>query len=249
MATYGDRYIIQGSNRVGVGSHLLVVDTKTPLISTLTIETLASGQGFHMNNVNIGNKYEATDTLPLVYCSEFYNQHTCKVLRIANDFNSFTEIQTISYNGTSIEGNYDWVVDADNNLIYVLAFTPNGIKMLRFNLPSTSNASVTLTDADILGTINIPNTSGKTILAQGGTIINGKLWTVFGMDNSNYPGFLAVSDIEREEMVSFADLAGLGEAEAVSPYKEGVLLCVASGLVATGASLKNPSYLYMLFNH
>lgn len=249
MAVYEDRYILQGSNRIGVGSHLLVVDTKTPAVSMLTIETLASGQGFHMNNVNLGNKYDAADTLPLVYCSEYYNQHTCKVLRIANDFNSFTEVQTISYGGTAIDTTgYDWAVDVEKSFLYLISFSTTGIKLLRFNLPSITEASVVLTDADVLKTINIPNTSGKTILPQGGTIINGSLWTVFGMDTTSYPGFLAISDLEKGEMVSFVDLSGLGEAEAVSPYKEGVLLCVASGLVATGASLRNPSYVYMIFN-
>lgn len=246
MATYDNRYIIQGSNKVGTGSHLVILDTYAKTYNIITYETLTSGQGFHMNNVNIGEKYDATDTLPLLYCSEFYNAHSCKVLRIANDFSAFTLIQTISYVGNIIEQNYDWVVDIDRGQIHALQPTTGGIYVYSFNLPSASGGDVTFGDADIVETHAIPNPSGKVILSQGGTIIGGKLWMVYGMDRSDYPAWVAIVDIDNNAIVSTFDLTNYGEPEAVDVYEDGVLFCIADGM--TSGNLANPAYVYALFN-
>ena len=251
MAVYNDRYIIQGCNKVGVGSHILVIDTVACTLNTLTYEELASGQGFHMNTVGLGNKYDAGDTLPLVYCSEFYNAHECKVLRIANDFASFSVVQTISYSGETIQGNYDWIIDIERGLIHIMTINTasgvTGIHLYSFNLPDINSPSIAYTDADIVATHHIPNITGKVILGQGGTIINGKLWTVFGMDRSDYPGHGCVSDLNLDKMVSFFDLTGLGEAEAIAQYQDGVLVCCENGLDSQ-SDLKNAAYTYIIFN-
>lgn len=249
MAVYNNRYIIQGSNKVGVGSHFIIIDIQAKTLNTITYETLQSGQGFHMNNINLAGKYQDTDVLPLAYCSECYNEKSCKVIRFSNAFNSFEIIQTIKYSGTTIHvQNYmDWVLDHENNMIYAFKDSNNGLDLYGFNLPSLENSDVVLGDADIVKTIRIPNTSGKTMLTQGGTIINGRLWTAFGSDTVNYPGFMAISDLSLQQMVSIVSLSGLGECEAVYPYKQGVMLCCGSGgLNAT--SLANPAYVYMIFN-
>lgn len=246
MCIYNDRYIVQGSNRVGVGSHIIIVDMTEYTISTITYETLSSGQGFHMNNINFGVKYDASDTLPLVYASECYNTHECKVLRIANDFASFSTIQTISYS-EDLGGTYDWVTDVERGKIYALRITNESIIALEFALPSISETLVAFTPSDVIKTHTIENTTGKVLLSQGGTIINGKLWMTFGMDTAAYPANMVVVDLLTDLIVSEVDIAGLGEPEAVCQYKEGVALCVAGGYLTSG-TLTNPAYVYMIFN-
>lgn len=249
MAVYGNRYLIQGSNKVSVGTHFIIIDLQEKTLNTILFESLPSGQGFHMNNINLGGKYDDNDTLPLVYCSECYNEKSCKVVRFSNTFDSFTIIQTIKYSGDVIqEQNYmDWILDSNNNKIYAFKDSNNGLDLYGFNLPTLDNANVVLGDADIIETIRIPNISGKTLLTQGGTIINGKLWTAFGSDTTTYPGHLVISDLKLQQMVSFVDLSGLGECEAVSVYEKGILLCCASGGLNAN-SLSNPAYVYMIFN-
>ena len=249
MNVYNNRYIIQGSNKVGVGSHFVIIDLQEKTLNTITYETLQSGQGFHMNNINLAGKYQDTDVLPLAYCSECFNEKSCKVVRFSDTLDSSTIIQTIKYSGTTIQiQNYmDWILDYENGMIYAFKDSNNGLDLYGFNLPSLENSDVVLGDADIIKTIRIPNTSGKAMVTQGGAIINGRLWTVFGMDTVNYPGFMAISDLSLQQMVSFVNLSGLGECESVCPYKQGVLICCASGGL-NASSLANPAYVYMIFN-
>lgn len=246
MAVADDRYIIQGSNKVGVGTHIVVLDTITGTGNIITYEMLSSGQGFHMNTICLGEKYDVNDTLPLLYASEFYNQHTCKVIRIANDFASLSVVQTISYSGDTIYGGYDWVLDKEDSRLYILKIGTN-ITLYEFPLPENYN-DVVYTDVDIIKTITIPNTTGKILSGQGGRIINKKLWMTFGADTSSYPAFMIVADIGACTISSFLDLTGYGEPESVAAYKNGALLCCSRGLNQNITSLANPAYVYMLFN-
>lgn len=120
----------------------------------------------HANNCSFGVDYYNGNSIPLLYVSECnestasHNKHRCFVENVvAGQYMtiSSTKIQTIKYSGTKCIAarSIDWAIDRVRRRLYAYGYltdsqTHNSLKIMAFEIPNVSVASVTLTDADIL---------------------------------------------------------------------------------------------------
>lgn len=190
----------------------------------------------HSNNLIVSSeKYSDSDTLPLIYFSQSTGDHKCYVVRIANTFDSYTIIQTITYSGTHHQNasHVDWYL-GDDGYLYTFGVQTGGqtytgpFEMLKFALPSTSNSIVQLTDSDIVDTYSLVNVFK---VWQGERVINGKLFLPYGFGGTyqaTYPSGLVVYDLNDKRVVSRITDFIYGEPESVSVYG-GKLIVVQHG--------------------
>jgi hypothetical protein len=110
----------------------------------------------HANSANFSTEIVSDGVFPLLYISECYGQHRCFVENITNS--SSTLVQTISF--TNTKGDYtnstynnafDWILDNDTGLLMTYGVMSDGKhKIKTFAKPSTTSATVELTEADII---------------------------------------------------------------------------------------------------
>lgn len=190
----------------------------------------------HMNNINCGSKYIDSDFFPLLYLSQTTNSHSCFVLRLSNDANSYELVQRIRYNGKlHHQGrNYDWCIDTNNGYIYSYGRYNDIIdvrEIVKFPLPSLDNSEVTFTDEDVIDSFVLDNMS----VYQGSRIIDGLLFAPVGCGTEEYPGFLKIIDLEKKELKESIALE-CGEPESIGVYRSGAIIC---------GGRQNPAYYYI----
>lgn len=186
---YNNQYVLYLVNATNKNDSLIqkscivIVDitTKTKLGE---FEITTDYTRFHGNNITLGQKYDETDTLPLVYADCFYDGGGCIVCRIANDFSSYTQIQEINYIGSNHFQNaagIDWIVD--ENYIWVYGgnwdSSSQWCEFAKFALPNINQSIVELSDTDIIGNSFIKN---DLRITQGAFIKNGKLYIALGYE-------------------------------------------------------------------
>ena len=223
MDIYQDRYLFQGNNPNAAAeenyNNIYIVDLKTMSI----LGGFEYIKNSHLNTINCGNKYDESDTYPLLYISECYFNHKCDVIRISNDLSSYQSVQSIAYVGQQyMQGftAYDWTIDIDNLFIYAFG-TYNGFtQILKFALPQLSNSDVNFDDSDVLDVIEF---SGAYIY-QGAKVINNQMYIPFGYGNTQYPAFIKVVDLDRKIVVSHIPLGEFGETEAAALYKKDLVI-------------------------
>ena len=214
--------IFQG-NQSGEDKSIYILDLeqKTILGNFLFTET----GSWHMNNLNCATKETDTDKFPLIYLSECMGTHRCAVVKISDGADSYVVKQLITFNTSLHYGggsySFDWFVDLENNLIYCYGGTASrgSVEIVKFNLPSLSDAAVILTDNDVLDSF-IVNGIG---IFQGSKLINGKLVCPEGYGNAEYPAYISVIDLNKKQVVTRVPW-GYGEPEAVAIYKNGLLV-------------------------
>ena len=222
MDVYDNKYLFQG-NQSGEDRSVYILDLvqKTILGNFLFTE---SGS-WHMNNINCAIKEIDTDKFPLIYLSECYGTHRCAVVKISDSADSYIVKQLITFNTSSHYGGgsyaFDWFLDIENNLIYCYGNTASSgsVEIVKFNLPSLSDATVTLTDNDVLDSF-IVNGIG---IYQGSKLINGKLVCPEGFGNAEYPAYISVIDLTKKQVVTRVPW-GYGEPEAAAVYENGILI-------------------------
>ena len=118
MDIYNDRFLFQA----GTGQNTIhIIDLKTAQVPGSIGFVPPSGEICHMNNINCGGLFSDSDFYPLLYLSQTNIPHSCFVLRIANDSQSYEVIQTIRYIGKGHylnNSSYDWFIDLENHFIY-----------------------------------------------------------------------------------------------------------------------------------
>lgn len=220
LAIYNEQYLVRLYNGGGIAIFDLIAQTKLG-----EFDLASAGSENHANCLNFGKKFDSSDTLPLMYISEAYGQNRLFVERVNGNFSSSSLIQTISFSGvlpSSHNGN-SFAVDVLGNRLFMVIHLPDHNVMVKvFNLPSISNASVTLTSDDVLDSYTI---EGIENIMQGVTYQGGKLLMPFGFGTSAYPSSFAAIDTDKKRLSTFADISFLsGEMEDVTTADNAVVI-------------------------
>lgn len=220
-----------GTNTIVIAN----ISTRTKLGEIIFTDT-----SYHMNNVNMGSKYEQNDTYPLLWISQCYGVHKCAVVRLNNDLSGYTLIQEIKYTGTehfSGSNAYDWAIDELNGFIYAIGNSPNGsrIEVVKFALPQISGSDVIFTDSDVLDSFALTDAPS---VYQGSRVIGGRIFMPFGFGTVNEPAIICVIDTNSKSIATRVPLSSVGEVEACTPYKDGLII---------NNNSNNPIYRYLEF--
>lgn len=219
-----DKYLIRTGNEQGGRCNIMNVKDGSILGDFI----LASNSDVnHANCVELGEKYSSEDILPLIYVSEATVNYRCFVERIKNDFSGSSLIQTITFAGTYTKGiiGNDWAVDIYNKRLFNCISTSNlDCQVLVFNLPDYNGGDITLTDTDIIDTLNFPVQN----ILQGVTYNSGKLFFPIGLGNATYPSDMIVYDITRKLISSRVNL------QTMIPNEEPEDVCVLDNQLLLG---------------
>ena len=119
--------------------------------------TLASASADnHCNSANFSNEIISGGTYPLLYISECYGQHRCFVENITNSGSALVQTITFSnengdYTNSTYNNAFDWILDNDTGMLMTYGLMSDGKhKIKMFAKPSTSNATVTLSETDVI---------------------------------------------------------------------------------------------------
>lgn len=202
--------------------------------------TLAGAIKPHANAVTFGNKLNSTDAYPLLYVTGYNGDDadgnrlprgTCFVYKINADYSTeyvqgiyIGFINEVLWKGTEVPTEVvtwgDFFVDPDNEYLYcITTLSTNGLKrsrLFKFNIPDTSNTTVTLTQNDIIEYYDFPIYP----YPQGATYYDGKLYLVCGNDHivekSSALYVVDLSALEQIGIVSLSDI--MYEPESVFEY-------------------------------
>ena len=195
------------------------------------LQEVITGVYPHANSASAGSEDNVAG-YKYIYVNAYNNaglpKGTCYVYSISKSGETYTAsiVQTISIgfvtetiwdDGASVRPYGNFVVDVDNNALY--AFTVQSATVTRFfkfNLPSLSLSTVTLTQADIIDQFDVNGENFQ--YPQGCTYSNGKIYALSGFSGS---GCLHVIDLERKKEVTTINLSTIGienEPEFISEY-------------------------------
>ena len=219
MNIYDDRYMFLGFASAGSGDNfkpakIMVIDLLSR--SVLGTFTINATEPCHVNSVNIGEKYDNSDTFPLIYvtdCSLSYGG-SCRVLRFANDLSTMTEVQKITYGGSSYfqpEGQanvriLEWFIDG--NYIYAhgsktgKTYEDGDDDFCKFALPDPTDGDVTLLDTDIIEHFEIAFRN----VGQQFSVFAGRLFVLLGYGDNRFPAEIRVYDLYTHTMLSRVNL-------------------------------------------
>ena len=197
---------------LAVYKNLAFVGIHSGIIAALDLNTLTlAAIGFssqrsnnHMNNLSFDYDNLVGD-YPLLYTSRCHAGNTeCYVEKISVNLDcgviKAELIQTITYSGDYLtETNaVDWALDVKNRKLMMINYDGETQNILFFDVPSTSESTVALTDADI--------TSHYTYTvypSQGSAIYNNKVYLLSGYANG---GVLSVLDETTGNVINTIDL-------------------------------------------
>jgi hypothetical protein len=137
---------------------------------------MLEGNKSHCNNAGFGKeKYSKDSQFPLLYITECMGKRCCYVTDITLEGSKI--VQKIFYDSDEFKVAMDWVVDAENNCIWVYGGKHFGTKYLKkLPLPKLSdsdeNGEVHYTKEDVLQEIVIEGLA----IAQGSKIRKGKAY-------------------------------------------------------------------------
>ena len=219
IAVYGDKIVRTNTNSNGNYPASVYI---TDFVGNVLGEFELSGElaDFHCNGASFGKKYDESDNLPLLYISETNGSRRFAAIRIANDYSTYTLVQTIAYSGTHLL-NYswnDWCIDVDNGLLF--AYQKYGAssdrlftaEVLMFQLPSTSSSSVSLGDSDIIDDFIVKGV----YMNQQAIVKNGLMYAACGLDDVSSPFELVVIDLANHSVITRLSLSWLGEPEGIA---------------------------------
>ena len=222
MDIFNDRFLFQTGTEDRT-IHIVDLENKKA-IGSLAF-SVPNNEGAHMNNINCGLKLSEIDQFPLLYISQTGGSHSCFVIRINNDAQTYELIQTIKYIGKNHylkNSPYDWFIDLENNLLYSYGYY-NGNRLIReimkFNLPPITSSTIMYSDDDIIDSFVLENQS----IYQGSKIIDGLLYTPVGAGSALYPSRLIIIDLKKKEVYDDIPLA-CGEPESIGRYKSGAII-------------------------
>lgn len=224
LAIYNDTYAIYGicatdKNDSEIQKCGIVIDDIANRTVLLEFEITTTNTKAHANNINLGEKYDAGDVLPLLYVSLTYNTKECVVLRVANDFSGYTEIQKITYEGTQHFENassYDWILDGYYIWAYG-AYDDDSIEFVKFLKRSTSFPTIGFDDSDVLDSFVV----GNLRIRQGAFIRDNKIY--MGLGYSAGAEFIKVLNIVTRDIETVIPVNY--EPEGITIYTGKVCVC------------------------
>lgn len=158
----------------------------------------------HCNNASFASKERyGNSPFPLLYVSSCYGDKACLVTQIG--FDSSRLVQKIFFDSDRFRVAQDWCVDAKGGFLYAFGGKMGGMMyLLKFQLPTTDQPEVHLSEADILETTPISCVK----VAQGSKIKDGYAY----LPDGNRPGgyFLHVVELGTGREVRKIDLNKLG---------------------------------------
>ena len=222
MDIFNDRFLFQA----GTGQNTIhIIDLKTAQVPGSIDFIPPLGESSHMNNINCGALFNDSDKYPLLYLSQTNSSHSCFVLRITNDAESYELIQTIKYIGKEHylnNSSFDWFIDLDKQYIYTYGHYNGDIntrEIIKFSLPPLDIPEVSFSDKDILDSLVLENQS----IYQGSKIIDGLLYCPVGYGNSQHPGRLIIIDLDKKEIIKDL-LIACGEPEAIAKLQKDAII-------------------------
>ena len=242
MDVYGNKYLFQGNDASSTGEKgIYIIDLeKKELVGDFEF---TGYEYFHFNTICCGEKYNEDDRFPLLYLTQMKEDYKCVVVRIADDGKSYSEIQTITYQGEHYIGSlgYNYLVDTANSNIYIFGLPSNQVdarcEITKFALPDINEKSVTLMDDGILDNFIVEDCN----ILQGAKVIGNKIYAPFGWGihiDENSPSQIKVIDLHEKKVVSVVDVREIGEAEDVALYNGGLI---------TLNNSTNPTYYLLKF--
>ena len=186
----------------------------------------------HANAVCFGTeKYDADDNYPLLYVNAYNTpglpQGACYVYRLLNNMSTslqqqilinFTEDPIWAGNGSSVRPYGNFIVDTDNNklYVYVMIDSLNVTRFFKFDLPELSDGAVVrLEKTDIIEYFDIE----WMYYMQGACYFNGKIYASCGFTSADCK--LYVIDLATKKVTSVVPLGGfIAEPETVFVYND-----------------------------
>ena len=167
---------------------------------------MLEGNKSHCNNAGFGKeKYSKDSQFPLLYITECMGKRCCYVTDITLEGSKI--VQKIFYDSDEFRVAMDWVVDAENNCIWVYGGKHFGTKYLKkLPLPKLSdsdeNGEVHYTREDVLQEIVIEGLA----IAQGSKIRKGKAYLPDGCSREgNKLHVINLKTGEKEGVYYYAD--------------------------------------------
>lgn len=200
------------------GLSILNIPNRT-VIKEYTLDI--ASEDTHMNSGGFSNVfYQGNTKYPLLYISECYGDHSCFVENVTDS--SAELVQTITFNNanndyknTTYDDAMDWIIDASTGHLMTYGVTSNGKHKIKvFNIPSTSSATVLLTESDVLDQWIVEDyaPSGFTYIYQGSTAMNGTIYLVCYNPNK----IICVNE-NTHEITAEVPLSGIsGEPEGIA---------------------------------
>lgn len=182
---------------------------------------------------NVANYYQK-DGKHYVYLSEWGGKHRCFVEELYYNVNKNNwESRLVQILSLDIDdsvrgsGNMDWIVDQDNNMIYVQTYkdgtseNATGLVFIQFSLPSiTDNRDIILKEDKIIRRIEYP----MIYITQDKFIYKGKMYIASGW-GGNMTRKITVIDLDSFTEDPVYDLTYRNdEPEAMDIYKDNILL-------------------------
>lgn len=226
----------------------------TFLVYDLTTRAkIADGSGIvvgglypHCNTACFGEKYDSSDPYPLLYVNAYNTEGmpkgTCYVFRISVSGATMTAslIQTITVgfvedaiwkSGEDIRPYGNFCVDVRNKTLFVYTLRDTGsvTRFFRFDLPATSNATVTLAQSDI---VEYWDTDYYPYI-QDNACAYGKIYLCSGYGgSSSNPGMIHVIDTIQRKETSRINLYknGMQSEPEILDFYNGDLICGDSGI-------------------
>ena len=219
----------------------------------ITRAKIADGSGIvveglypHCNTACFGEKYNSSDPYPLLYVNAYNTEGmpkgTCYVFRISVSGTTMTAslIQTINVgfvedaiwkSGEDIRPYGNFCVDLPNKALFVYTLRDTGsvTRFFRFALPAISNATVTLSQSDIVeywDTDYFP-------YIQDNACAYGKIYLCSGYGGSgSNPGMIHVIDTIQRKETSRINLYknGMQSEPEILDFYNGDLICGDSGI-------------------
>lgn len=242
-AVYG-QYFVQAEkgdgNPIKVWFHIFDLEEGKKIAS---FSMKGDGGAYKNNNANFGTEfYDDSDPFPLLYISSAYDTRTV-VIRIYREDDRWQaqQVQVIDYSQDFCNANGFYscnvLLDNENGFLYLTPInaeytTPQCTKQwfYKFRMPK-------LADGEVV-TLSRDNALGQRIetrydfAPQGGCILNGKVYQVFGYGSSSKPGKLGVFDLASGRYETKINLNILGcdsEPESAGYYNGSIYFITVKG--------------------
>lgn len=217
---YESKYLFQGSYKANTGGSIIVVDLDTGVklgkIQNIGVE--------HVNLVICGEKYEESDTYPLLWVSSVGNQPTDGVIiRLKNDLSGFSIIHTVKYSGNQLDSGAHIIPYKEDGKIILYSFGKGlgsyiGKALFVNDSILGDEVNVIINDSDIKKSITFQAAPKM----QGARMLGGQLCVPTGIGTTAAILFVNINDgtIETkipltQELYPFNE----SEPEAVALYK------------------------------
>lgn len=222
----------------GTAQAFIVSLASKTLLATLSLPSPGTFHAPHCNTAVLGPQKRSENSIcPLIYVSQWTAgyERACFVYDVTLNNGTFAIelVQVIRLDSVSASilgsGPCDFVVDIDNDRLVAFAYMTaqsesdgTALMIAEFDLPAINEASVSLSDSDVLH-----NVSGKNLpVRQDAFYFAGRIVLASGFGTSESPGTISAVDIGSGRIVTSIDLAGYfgGEPEFLNNLGNKILM-------------------------